>query len=138
VNIGQSELIIAVKDLDRSISRNSLAVHNMPRHQMAPPLIFSLARFTYVPDEYFNSIEDAFSAKPLAGWTVPFTPLSDLSLAIVQEPDSVVMKCVDGKDVRVFALLAVSTHIFLTIGLLEFVCHQNGNAKRNIQTHRYC
>ena len=60
----------------------------------------SIARFTFVADEPYDTIEAAFSAKPLATWTA-LIPHSQLTLAIEKNPDKVIMKCIDGVDVRV-------------------------------------
>jgi hypothetical protein len=60
----------------------------------------SIARFTYVPDEHYDTIEAAFAAKSLAAWT-PLIPHSHLTLTIEEIPDKAVMKCLDGQDVRV-------------------------------------
>jgi hypothetical protein len=64
------------------------------------PLVFSIARFTYVPDEYYDTIEAAFAAKPLAEWTAVI-PHSNLTLVIDRNPERVIMKCIDGQDIRV-------------------------------------
>jgi hypothetical protein len=66
-------------------------------------LAVSIARFTYVPDECFNTIEAAFAAKSLAHWTA-LIPHSHLTLTIEKSPDKVVMKCLDGQDIRVLPL----------------------------------
>jgi len=61
---------------------------------------FSIARFTYVPPEHYDSIEMAFSSKPLADW-ITMTPHSHLTLQVQQSYDSVLLKCLDGHDIRV-------------------------------------
>jgi hypothetical protein len=66
--------------------------------------VFSISRFTYVPDEQFPNIEAAFAAKPLAEW-IPVIPHSSLTLVINQSPfGNVTMKCLDGQDIRVASL----------------------------------
>jgi hypothetical protein len=67
-------------------------------------LSVSISRFTSVPDEHYDTIESAFAAKPLAQWTA-LVPHSQLTLKIEKNPDKVVMKCVDGDDIRVQSLL---------------------------------
>ena len=62
--------------------------------------VVSIARFTYVPDEHYDTIEAAFAAKPLAEWTA-LVAHSQLTLAIEKTFDRVIMKCIDGDDVRV-------------------------------------
>jgi len=64
------------------------------------PLQISVARFTYVPDEYYDTIETAFAAKPLAEWTA-LIPRTQFTLLIDQSLDRVLMKCLDGPDIRV-------------------------------------
>jgi hypothetical protein len=76
-------------------------------------LAVSIARFTYVPDEYYDTIEAAFAAKPLVEWTA-LVAHSQLTLAIEKTPDKVILKCLDGEDVRVLS----STPSFRTF--LEF------------------
>ena len=67
---------------------------------------FSIARFTYVPPEHYESIEAAFSSKPLADW-LTVTPNSHLTLQIQQSYDAVLMKCLDGHEPRVPSLLGI-------------------------------
>jgi hypothetical protein len=67
-------------------------------------LTASIARFTSVADEHYDTIEAAFSAKPLATWNA-LIPHSQLTLTIQRNYDKVVMKCIDGEDVRVQILL---------------------------------
>ena len=64
--------------------------------------VVSIARFTYVPDEHYDTIEAAFAAKPHAEWTA-LVAHSQLTLAIEKTPDKVTMKCIDGEDVRVLS-----------------------------------
>ena len=64
--------------------------------------VVSIARFTYVPDEHYDTIEAAFAAKPLAEW-IALVAHSQLTLAIERTPDKVIMKCIDGDDVRVLS-----------------------------------
>jgi hypothetical protein len=63
-------------------------------------LSVSVSRFTYVPNEQFATIEAAFSAKPTAEWIL-VPPHASFTLAIDQTSDHVIMKCLDGQDVRV-------------------------------------
>jgi hypothetical protein len=69
----------------------------------------SVSRFTYVPDEFYNSVDAAFFAKPLAEW-INVTPkhLPMFALAIEKTPQRVVMKCLDGRDVVVLSPLTLS------------------------------
>jgi hypothetical protein len=68
---------------------------------------FSVTRFTYVPDEYYDTIEAAFAAKPLADWTA-IVAHSQLSLAIEKSRDKILMKCLDGEDVRVLSRIGIA------------------------------
>ena len=63
-------------------------------------LSVSVSRFTYVPNEQFATVEAAFSAKPPAEWIL-VPPHASFTLAIDQTSDHVIMKCLDGQDVRV-------------------------------------
>jgi hypothetical protein len=68
-------------------------------------LTFAIARFTYVRDEHYDTVEEAFAAKSQAEWAA-LIPHSNLSLTIDKSFDQmVVMKCQDGHDVRVSRLL---------------------------------
>jgi hypothetical protein len=71
-------------------------------------LCVSIARFTSVPDEHYDTIESAFAAKALAQWTA-IVPHSQLTLKIEKNPDKLVMKCMDGDDIRV-QFLHLQTH----------------------------
>jgi len=67
------------------------------------PLLLSLgiARFTYVPDTYYDTVEVAFAGKSLAEW-IPLVAHASLTLTIEKtESEKVLMKCLDGQDVRV-------------------------------------
>jgi len=61
---------------------------------------YPITRFTYVPDEYFETVGAAFGAKPIAEWKL-VPPQISFTLAIDFAPKPVTMKCVDGTDVRV-------------------------------------
>jgi hypothetical protein len=63
-------------------------------------LSVSVSRYTYVPNEQFATIEAAFAAKPTAEWIL-VPPHASFSLVIDQMSDHVIMKCLDGQDVRV-------------------------------------
>jgi hypothetical protein len=64
---------------------------------------FSISRFTYVPDEEFPNVEAAYTSKGVAEW-ITVMPHSLLTLVLDQRRDTVIMKCLDGKDIRVSLL----------------------------------
>jgi len=66
-------------------------------------LQFSISRFTYAPDEHYDSMEAALTAKAAVEW-IPLTAHSSLFLAIDKSSSKILMKCLDGQDVRVSAL----------------------------------
>jgi hypothetical protein len=87
----------------------------------------SVSRFTYVPDEYYNSADAAFVAKPLAEW-INVTPkhLPMFALAIDKTPQRVIMKCLDGRDVVVPSTpfhVRVSGELMET-GIMGLVCYE--------------
>ena len=63
-------------------------------------LQFSLSRFTYANDEHYDTMEAALAAKALVEW-ITLTPHSSLFLTIDKSPSKILMKCLDGQDVRV-------------------------------------
>ena len=74
--------------------------HNNIAHPTLQLLHVSIARFTYVPDEHYDTIEAAFAAKPLADWTA-LVPQSQFSLVIEQSLETIIMKCLDGQGIHV-------------------------------------
>jgi hypothetical protein len=68
---------------------------------------FFISRFTYVPDERYDTVEAAFAAKPLADWTA-IVPHAQLSLSLEKSRDKILMKCLDGEDVRVTFRLGIA------------------------------
>ena len=89
----------------------------------------SIARFTYVPDEHYDTIEAAFAAKPLVEWTA-LVAYSQLTLAIEKTHDKVILKCLDGEDVRVLSStpsFQIFLELFSDCVLIEdmgLVCYQ--------------
>jgi hypothetical protein len=61
----------------------------------------AVTRFTYVPDEYFETIDAAFGAKPMAEWKVVF-PQVAFYLQIENISEKVTMRCLDGQMSKVF------------------------------------
>jgi hypothetical protein len=91
---------------------------------------FSVSRFTYVPNEQFPTIEAAFSSKPLPEWIL-VPPHASFTLVIDQTVDRVVMKCLDGQDIRVFASLnfAIFSSNLAIAEYVGLICHQKRNFK---------
>ena len=63
-------------------------------------LQFSISRFTYAPDEHYDTMEAALAAKGVPDW-ITLTAHSALFLTIDKSPSKILMKCLDGQDVRV-------------------------------------
>ena len=59
-----------------------------------------VTRFSYVPEECFETIDAALGAKPMAEWKI-VQPWNAFALVTEVTPERVMLKCVDGANSRV-------------------------------------
>jgi hypothetical protein len=72
-----------------------------------------VSRFTFVPDECYDTVDAAFAGKPLAEWTIVSPRHSPaFTLTIDKSPQTVIMKCLDGREVVVLSPPPSPTNAF--------------------------
>jgi hypothetical protein len=77
-------------------------------------LSFSVARFTYAPDESCPTADAAIATRSPIDW-ICYNPQATLSLVIDQTPGGSLMKFIDGEYIYVYPHLRITPTSLLTV-----------------------